>query len=448
MVDVGILGGGITGLFLARFLGEGAEVLEKDARAGGLARSFGSRGFRSDVGGHILFSKDKEALGHELAVLGDNVRQGVRKNRILYGDFRVRYPFENGLDALDPEDRVAIAASFIDARDAETNVGDVRTFGGWLLHTFGAELVARYLGPYNEKIWKTPLAEMSTEWVERIPRPPLVDVLRGVAGLPTEGYTHQLYFQYPKEGGFEALPRAVARDLGDRVTTKFPVSRILYDAASGFVVSSGSRERDFRALVSTLPIDTLLSCLDGVPLEVRTAAATLRYNALAVVLVGIEGEALPDYTALYVPRPESLYHRVCFNHVFSPDNVPWGHESLSCEITYPPGSALERMSDDDLGTAVIADLVEDGILPIHNKSSRVVHVEVHREPLAYVVPTLGHARAFERVRHYVESLGIHLAGRFAEYKYINTDACVRRALDLARELRGGSIAVPEVEVKP
>src|ERR1700679_532830 len=108
MRDVGILGGGISGLFTGYFLGGDVEVLEADATPGGLSRTFGDQGFRSDIGGHILFSKDKEALAHEIAVLGDNVRTGFRQNKILYGGLHVKYPFENGIDQLAPEERAEI----------------------------------------------------------------------------------------------------------------------------------------------------------------------------------------------------------------------------------------------------------------------------------------------------------------------------------------------------
>src|SRR5580704_8311944 len=114
MRDVGILGGGISGLFTARFLGGDVEVLEADGTTGGLARCFGGEGFRSDIGGHILFSKDKEALAHELAVLGDNVRTGFRQNKVLYNGQHVKYPFENGIDQLPPEERAEILFDFIE----------------------------------------------------------------------------------------------------------------------------------------------------------------------------------------------------------------------------------------------------------------------------------------------------------------------------------------------
>ena len=41
--------------------------------------------------------------------------------------------------------------------------------------------------------------------VERIPKPPAQDIIDSASGKETEGYLHQLYFHYPKEGGFQSL---------------------------------------------------------------------------------------------------------------------------------------------------------------------------------------------------------------------------------------------------
>src|SRR4030067_402193 len=51
---------------------------------------------------------------------------------------------------------------------------------------------------------------MGTEWVAgRGPDPPLEDIVKSSIGIPTEGYTHQLHFLYPREGGGEALVRGL-----------------------------------------------------------------------------------------------------------------------------------------------------------------------------------------------------------------------------------------------
>jgi protoporphyrinogen oxidase len=432
MRDVGILGGGISGLFTARFLGGDVEVLEADATIGGLARCFGGEGFRSDIGGHILFSKDKEALAHELHALGDNVRQGVRANKILYKGLHVKYPFENGIDVLPKEDIVDILHSFIDNphKDKPAN------FREWMYHVFGDGLTNRYMLPYNEKIWKTPPEEMSLEWVDRVPRPPLVDLIKTAVGIQTEGYTHQLYFQYPKQGGFESLPKAVAAGLAGKVHTGFHVKALRKVDGGWAVVSDNGEERRYRQVIATLPIGTLFDALGDVPAEVRAASDALRYNSLRVAMVGVNVADLPAYTALYVPEPASLYHRVCYNQVFSPDMVPAGCTSVSCEITVAPGSDLDSWSDAKVMDRVVDDLVRDGIV----RRETVVYRQVHRERYAYVVYTTGYSDRVRRIRDFTDARGIHLAGRFAEYQYVNTDACVRRALDLARQLRGGEIA--------
>ena len=65
-VKTAILGGGLTGLTLARFLlerGEEVVVLEAEPAIGGLCRSRREQGFCFDTGGsHIIFSRDEEVL--------------------------------------------------------------------------------------------------------------------------------------------------------------------------------------------------------------------------------------------------------------------------------------------------------------------------------------------------------------------------------------------------
>jgi protoporphyrinogen oxidase len=437
MRDVGILGGGVSGLFTAYFLGGDVEILEADPTPGGLARCFGTDGFRSDIGGHILFSKDKEALSHEIAVLGDNVHQGVRANKILYKGLHVKYPFENGIDVLPKEEIVDILHTFIE----NPHKAKPTNFREWLYHTFGDGLTDRYMLPYNEKIWKTPLEEMSLEWVDRVPRPPLIDLLKTGVGIQTEGYTHQLYFNYPRVGGFESMPKAVAARLGPKVTTGFRVTSLRPCEGGWVVTSDKGEERSYRQVIATIPIGTLFSALGEVPAPVRAAADGLRYNSLRVALIGVKGTDLPAYTALYVPEPRSLYHRVCYNRVFSPDLVPDGHSSVSCEITVSPGSDLDSWSDERLLDRVVDDLVRDGVLA----RDKICYRAVHREVYAYVIYTTGYSGRVSTIRDYTQSRGIHLAGRFAEFQYVNTDACVRRALDLSRQLRGGDIA-PEARL--
>jgi protoporphyrinogen oxidase len=282
---------------------------------------------------------------------------------------------------------------------------------------------------------------MSLEWVDRVPRPPLVDLIRTAVGIQTEGYTHQLHFDYPKVGGFESLPRALGQKLVSKILTGFRVEHLRPIDGGWAVIGATGEERRYRQLVATIPVNFLFDALADVPSQVDAAARALRFNSLRVALVGVRATDLPAYTALYVPDPASLYHRLCYNQVFSPDMVPAGCSSVSCEITVAPGSPIDAWSDEQLLARVVDDLTRDRILV----PSTICYRRMHREKYAYVVYDLGYSQRVSTVRDYVESRGIHLAGRFAEYRYVNTDACVRRALDLSRQLRGGDIA-PEARI--
>jgi protoporphyrinogen oxidase len=424
---IGILGGGISGLSLAAFLRRPAEVLEATPQPGGLARTFGRGGFWSDIGGHIMFSKDQEVLDLMVRALGDNVARRRRNNKILYDGVCVKYPFENGLGALPKEVALDCLLSFIQ-NDAKPPPH--QNFQEWMYYTLGRGITERYLIPYNRKIWKREPTAMSIEWVERVPRPPLEDVVKSALGIETEGYLHQLYFFYPKQGGIESLARAFAAQAAERqrLLPGLPVTRVRR-TGNGWIVND---EREYESLVTTMPILPFLQTLPDVPVAVMEAARALHYNSLRVVLLGVaRREGLDEMTALYVPDPRVLFHRVCFNCAFAESMAPDGCASISCEITTNPGDGIYEMDDQALSARVHAELVSIGVL---RPDDRVVERMVHKERFAYVVYDQGYAARVRTIGEYLAGLGIHAAGRFAEYKYVNMDACIRRTLDLARAL--------------
>src|SRR5205814_754341 len=130
-------------------------------------------------------------------------------------------------------------------------------------------IAEKYLLPYNRKIWKLEPREQGLDWVSRIPKPPLEDVVKSAMGIETEGYTHQLYFRYPLHGGFEALIKAIIKP-GAKVHLNTPVERIRRTGA-GWRVWAGGQERDYENLVLAMPIMDALGYFENVPQEVQEA---------------------------------------------------------------------------------------------------------------------------------------------------------------------------------
>ncbi len=213
---IGVLGGGLSGIVTGYFLNQNGkffEILEKNPECGGLMRTLQQDGFTfDDAGSHVIFSKNEKSLNFILSLLGKNKVKDRRNTKILYNNCYVKYPFENGLSDLSKEENFECLNSFIQNLIRKAKI--VRTqkpsnLKNWFYQTFGAGISERYLIPYNEKIWKFPVEKMGLDWVERIPDPPVENVIKSSLGIETEGYTHQLNFYYPKTGGIQAIISAL-----------------------------------------------------------------------------------------------------------------------------------------------------------------------------------------------------------------------------------------------
>lgn len=428
---VGILGGGLTGLTVGKLLdGNGAdvEVLEKESECGGLMRSLCDEGFTFDWGGsHIIFSRDKEALTYLLRALGTNKVRKKRNTKILYKGRFVKYPFENGLADLPIEDNLDCLRSFVEnlinRKQVENRApGHLRE---WFYSTFGRGITEKYLIPYNEKIWKHPLDDMSLDWVDRVPNPPLLDVMKSSLGVNTEGYAHQLYFYYPRIGGIQSVIKGFEAGISNKILRNHSV-RAIRRKGNAWVVKDNSRERRYDKLISTIPIHNLVNALD-VPGDIERAVRSLRFNSLITVMIGLDTSKLNEFSWLYIPDKKVMAHRVSFPTNFSPDVSPKHKSSALAEITCNYGDAVWRMDDNRVSDKVIDELDEVGLI----NSREVCFVGVRRLKHAYVINDLAYHKNMESVDSYFKGEGIDLIGRFSEFRYLNMDGCVRRAIDYA-----------------
>jgi protoporphyrinogen oxidase len=429
---IGILGGGLSGLSTAFCLEQRggkrlrAEVLEKDSECGGLLRSFSEEGFTFDYGGaHIIYSRDQEAIDFMLGILGKNHFRKRRNNKIHFKNSFVKYPFENGLSDLPKQDRYECLYHYL----SDTCRSKPKNFKEWIYHTFGRGIAEKYLIPYNEKIWNYPTGRMSLHWVEgRVPRPPVEDVIKSALGIPTEGYTHQLYFHYPKRGGIQALTRGIEDRLSG-VIRNFEVKRVVREDGQ-WTVSDVKNTRKYDVLISTIPIFCLVSALRAVPPAVSAALKGLKHNSLITVMLGLKGDRLPPFTAVYFPDPEIKFNRIAFPRVFSGHNAPKGKSSLVAEITARKGDAVCGMGDEEIAQEVIGDLHRMKLIDRRS----VCFTHVRRSEYAYVIYDRDYLKNIRLIRGFAGKLNIHLCGRFSEFEYLNMDACVKRGMNLAETI--------------
>jgi len=419
-----ILGGGLAGISLAYFLQErpdvaSIDILEKESEPGGLCRSFQHNGITIDIGPHIFFSKDKETLKFMLDTLGENKHELRRSNIVLHKGRFIQYPFENDLSKLGSEERAKCVDAFLNNPYRNYPADNMLQF---FLKTFGEGIANLYLRPYNEKIWKFNPAFMDTQMVERIPRPPDEDIIKSAAGETIDGYTHQLYFSYPKTGGTAAFVNAFAGKLNKKVRI-----HASHEASSvqksnrGWRVTAANTEFEGNLLVSCMPVDILTEIYKGIDEQVLACGRSLRHNNIIIAVATVSVNRVGNNFAFMTADQSVIFHRINKIDFLGESYHKEGTVTYMMEYTYRDGDKTAELSDDELKELFIDGLMKIGF--VYN-TSEVQAFTMKRFPYAYVIYDLDHKKNMAEIRKYFNSQGVYLNGRFGNFEYLNMDAVV------------------------
>ncbi len=422
-MKVAILGGGITGVTLADMLqnkGVDYHLFEAQERLGGLCQSETVDGFVADqAGGHIIFSKNKDVLQYILDSVEElGTHESVRKSAIYYRGNFVRYPYENGLGDLPKEDNFECLSTYIEADFARRQgAAEPQNFRDWCAWRFGTGISRTFMYPYNEKIWKTDLEDMSIRWVSgRIPDAPVNDVIRASIGIETEGYKHQSVFWYPLTGGFESIVKGIAKRLDqDRLHVATPIESVVEKDGSYLV-----NGEPYDKVISTIPLQCLALTLGTLPEDVQAAFDGLTYTSVMSILVALDQKPDSDRSWIYFPHPENgPFNRVTHISNYSPCNAPEGKSALMAEVTYKgdiDGPSCEQ--------EVVDGLVRCGFA----EKDKVLFTRSWKNRYAYIVYGHDLEKNLAVVRDYLAKKGIDLLGRFGDYNYFNSDQCIESVM--------------------
>lgn len=432
-----ILGAGLAGLSAASR--GGFPVYEAADYPGGAAHSYSVDGFVFDIGIHILQSKDDYFLG-----LLRNLSVGLVSRRrsgwiYSYGCFS-RYPFQVNTSHLPWLVRANCVAGFI----AASKGASPANYEEWMIQQFGSGFAARFLIPYAKKFWGCSPAEMTFEWVgNRVPRPRLSDVLKGMLkDHDTELGTHA-YFQYPSEkgAGFAAIARALERKMmpvnyGMRATAIDPHARTV-------TFNDGGKSVAYSDLIATIPLPDLIRLLPECPTEVDAAVKRLRHNSIAVVNLGINRAMLTDKHWVHFPEEEISFFRISFPGNLCDGLAPHGTSSIQAEVSYDAAQPPER---EELLRQVIYDLQRAGVL---DKRDEIIVKDVFYQKYGYVVYDHNRKDSVQIIHDYLKSLNIYPCGRYGAWEYLWSDEAMhsgRRTAEMLTELSREKI--PSISVQP
>lgn len=426
-MSVLVLGAGLSGLCLAYHLKSKSILIEARDRPGGLCKSHDLNGIKYDIGPHILFSKDKKALAFLTSLSATNKIR--RSNRIIYKGRLVKYPFENDLSSLPESDRVGCLNHFLNNPYEGYEASNMLQF---FLKTFGQGITKAYLQPYNEKIWKYDPSYMDTQMVERIPKPPKEDIIASAKGEQTEGYTHQLIFDYPVSGAIESLIDSLVKKTEKKSDLVLGAQIKKIEGRRGnWTVKTDKKEFSAKTLVNTMPLPELFRYIGAEP-KVREALKNLRFNSICIVAALTRKHSMADHFAYYVPDSGIIFHRLSNISYLGKNYGLNGQSLLLAEITYRKGSEISSMSDKQIRLKVLSGLKKLDIM----EPEDLIDIRVRHFKYAYVIYDLKHRKNVDTILKYLRRKGIYCLGRFAEFEYHNMDDVAKNSKKLAEAIDG------------
>ncbi|MFI5361433.1 MAG: protoporphyrinogen/coproporphyrinogen oxidase [Elusimicrobiota bacterium] len=436
--DVLILGGGLAGLSTAHHLGalgvRSRLVVEARETFGGTAGSVTKDGFTFDYTGHLLHLHDPDGKKLILDLLKDNVATHARRAWIHSQGVDTRYPFQANVRGLPRATALECVSGFLETVHRPRALAPNPDFLSWCRATFGDGITRRFMKPYNEKLWQTPLSKMTTEWQGRfVPKPAAAEVLYGALVDQNKLFGYNAEFRYPIRGGIQSLPDALAARLEPGVArTGARVESV--DLREKAAQITGLGEVRYDRLVNTLPLVDFLDLAAPLPAEVKAARRKLRYNTVWNLNLGVARADVSDKHWIYFPEDKYPFYRAGFSTNFSRHMAPKGHTSIYIEVARPGGTKVDLPK---LETSILKGLRAAGVLKKTDELSTKTWMPIK---VGYVVYDFQRTPAVNVIFRHLGGAGVESIGRYGGWKYSFMEETILDGKRCAERLAGVSSA--------
>jgi protoporphyrinogen oxidase len=290
---------------------------------------------------------------------------------------------------------------------------------------------------YTRKYWTVEPDQLGVDWIgSRMQQPSLAEMVRGALDPPVRGDFHYVStVRYPRQGGFASFLGALDPGASFRPGRQV----VAVDVAEQRLRFADGSSDEYSDLVSTMPLDLLVSRLEGVrvPDEVRDAGRALLCTSVVLVDVCVDRSDLFDHEWFYVYDEDISFSRAHLPSLLAPGMSPAGQSSVQVEVYHSRTRPLEDAVD-ALPDRVVGELIRMGLV---RSRSEVVATRARDVTHANVVFDHARADALAVIKPFIADLGIVLAGRYGEWEYQWTDDAARSGWRAAAAVAGESLPV-------
>ncbi len=442
---VAVIGAGPAGITTAYQLakaGVGVDVFEAGTSVGGMAKTIALWNQKVDLGPHRFFSNDSRINKLWLEVIGQDYEMVSRLTRIYYKKKFFYYPLRpfNAFFQLGLREVIRCLWSFAKQRfKPKTNA---TSFEQWVVSRFGRRLFEIFFKTYSEKLWGISCQDLDSDFAaQRIKKLSLFEAVKNAFFKDRHSKHKTLVdeFAYP-HGGSGILYERMAdyiKTHGGTIQYQRPVRRVLTqgEKVSGIEFKDGETLR-FEKVVSTMPLNQLVTRLPDVPEPVKDAAHALRFRNTILVYLKVEANDLFADNWLYIHSSELQVGRITNFRNWVPQL--YGKESatiLALEYWCNSDDAIWQQHDAALIELGMQELRRTGLI----NGAPISAGHILRIPRCYPIYACGYKKSLKPVERYLDSVyGLTVIGRYGSFKYNNQDHSILMALLAAENLISGT----------
>jgi oxygen-dependent protoporphyrinogen oxidase len=448
-LDVVVVGAGISGLTAAFRLHRGGlrvAVLEAAARGGGVIETFSQEDWRFEMGPNTVLASDESVgrLIRDAGLDGEKLLAAPQAKRRYLSKGGTLVPLPGGPQSLLATPLFSAGAKLRLLREpwiGRPPAGVEETIAQFVHRRLGREVLDYAVAPFVSGVYAGDPERLSARWA--VPKIHALErehgsLIRGAIAqgkkqrkgpAPTGSGGGMISFRE----GLEALPRRLAREIGD-VRTGVTVIGITSHAshAGGFSVATSAGPIAARRVVLAVPADAAARLLDEATAGASRTLAEIPYAAVAMVSLGWRREEVGhplDGFGFLVPRQEGLRLLGClFPSELFPGRAPEGHVALAAFAGGRTDPELVGWDEARIATTLIAEL--RALLDLRGDPAFQL---VRRWPRAIPQYEVGHGRFVERAKEIEAALpGLRLAGNYLGG--ISVPDCIGNATALAEEM--------------
>jgi len=406
-VDTLIIGGGITGLSAASFLGKDSDylILEGGPELGGYCKTTKRNGFVWDYSGHFFHFRNDEIKKYMMSEMACDVVTVKKITDIDYKGNVIDFPFQYNIHQLPKED-------FLECLRDMYYLGDVNNenFKSFVNSTSGEAIARKFLIPYNEKLYACDLNKLDADAMGRFfPKPIKFDELMEKITATADYESYNGTFIYPVDGSYEFIKSILKRVDENKIWLNSKANRIDTDNK---IVYTDKGEVQYKNLISTMPFNKLLPMVSDEPNN------NLSSNKVAVFNLGFDRGTDIKTHWRYFPGNEIFYRIGFYNNILGTEKL-----SLYVEVGAKSNDILDETL---LLDRILADLKESGVI---NDHKLVDHQFIVMDP-AYVHITKESEKSYKNFCNYFNSKGVYSIGRYGSWTYCSIEDNIIQAKEL------------------